>query len=284
MKTTVLTDTLRFPECPRWHDGELWFSDMFAGGVMRVDLQGSVQTVVEVPDTPIGLGWTPEGKLLVVSAMARRLLRLEGDRLVEVADLSALVAYPCNDLVVDAQGSAYIGNLGFDFGNPEAAPQPGPILLVTPDGGARVVADGLAFPNGMVITPDGKTLIVAESHAARLTAFDIEADGSLSRRRAWAQFEDRGAFSEGQITPDGICLDAEGALWVASPNTKEVLRVHEGAQITQRIPVDTIPLACMLGGPERRTLFIPTTESLDPSDNHAKGRIETVQVDVPGVP
>jgi sugar lactone lactonase YvrE len=142
----------------------------------------------------------------------------------------------------------------------------------------------LAFPNNMVITPDGRRLIVAESHAARLTAFDIAADGSLSRRRAWAQFEDRGDFgaSEGQITPDGICLDAEGALWVASPNTRDVLRIREGGEITHRIPVGGAPLACMTGGPDRRALFILSTESLDPGDDTARGRIETITLDIPG--
>jgi sugar lactone lactonase YvrE len=255
---------------------------MFAQRVIQVDLQGGVQTVVELPDTPIGLGWTPEGRLLVVSATAHRLLGVESDGLVEVADLSGLVTYPCNDLVVDRQGRAYIGNIGFDFGDPQAAPIPGPILLVTPEGRARVAAEGLAFPNGMVITPDGQTLIVAESYAARLTAFTIEADGSLSHRRVWAQFDDRGDFAEGQITPDGICLDAEGAVWVASPNSRDVIRVREGAEITHRISIEPLPLACMLGGPERRTLFITTTESLDPSDSNARGGIETIQVDVPG--
>jgi len=284
MKTTVLVDNLKFPESPRWHEGKLWCCDFFAQRIVHVDLRGRVETVVELPDTPTSVGWTAEGRLLVVSAFARRLLRLEKDGLVEVADLSELVLYPCNDMVIDGQGRAYIGNMGYDFGNYQAAPKPGPILLVTPEGSARVVADGLAFPNGMVITPDGQTLIVAESHAARLTVFTIEPDGSLSHRRVWAQFEDRGDYgaSEGQIVPDGICLDAEGAVWIASPNTRDVLRVREGAEITQRIPLDTIPLACMLGGLERRTLFITTTESLDPSDSKARGLIETVQVDVPG--
>ena len=137
MNTTVLVDSLRFPECPRWHDGALWCSDFFAQRVVRVDLQGGVQTVVELADIPSGLGWTPEGRLLVVSATARRLLRLDDDRLVEVADLSDLVVYPCNDLVVDRHGRAYIANIGFEFGNPHAAPQPGPIVLVTPEGSAR---------------------------------------------------------------------------------------------------------------------------------------------------
>lgn len=283
-KTTVLVGNLRFPESPRWGEGKLWFSDIFTRRVMNVDLNGGVQTVVELPDAPSGLGWTPDGQLLLVSAQERRLLRLEDGRLVEVAALSDLVVYPCNDMVVDGQGRAYIGNMGFAFGDPQATPEPAPILLVTPDGRARVVAEGLAFPNGMVITPDGRTLIVAESHAARLTAFNIEPDGSLSHRRVWAQFEDQGGFGSlpGQITPDGMCLDAEGAVWVASPNTREVLRVHEGAEITYRIALDAIPLACMLGGPERRTLFIPTTGSLNPGDSKASGRIETIQVDVPG--
>src|SRR5260370_4480355 len=241
MKTTVLVDTVRFPECPRWHDGKLRFSDFFARRVMSVDLSGSVQMVAQLGDMPGGLGWTPEGRLLVVSAFARRLLRLEDSGLVEVADLSALVKAPNNDLVVDGQGRAYIGNMGYVFGR--GAPQPGPIFLVTPQGSARVVAEGLAFPNGMVITPDAHTLIVAESHAARLTAFDIEPDGSLSHRRAWAQFEDFGNYGDtlGQITPDGICLDAEGAVWIASPNTREVLRVQEGAEITDRLPLSAIP-------------------------------------------
>ena len=229
-----------------------------------------------------GLGWTPQGRLLVVAAFARRLLRLEDDGLAEVADLSSLVNAPNNDLVVDGQGRAYIGNMGFVFG--QGTPQPGPIVLVTAEGSARVVAEGLAFPNGMVITPDGQTLIVAESHTARLTAFHIEPDGSLSHRRAWAQLEDFGNYgaTPGQITPDGICLDAQGAVWVASPNTRDVLRVKEGAQITDRLPLSTIPVACMLGGEGRRTLFIATTESQDPNDHQARGRIETIQVAVAG--
>lgn len=287
MKTTVLVDNLKFPEGPRWHEGKLWFCDYSTRRVMQVDLHGEVKTVVELPDLPTAICWTPEGRLLVVSSSARLLLRLEGDALIEVADLSELVPFPCGELVVDGQGRAYIGNIGFDFADAQGdfadaqtAPKLGPILLVTPEGSARIVADGLAFPNGMVITPDGQTLIVAESYAARLTVFTIEGDGSLSHRRVWAQF-DEGAGGE-HIAPDGMCLDAEGAVWVASPPTREVLRVHEGAEIRYRIAVDTFPLACMLGGPERRTLFILTTEILNPGDSKARGRIETIQVDVPG--
>jgi sugar lactone lactonase YvrE len=280
-RLSVLVDTLRFPEIPRWHDGALWCSDLFAGRIIRVDLDGQIQTVVQLSDTPTGLGWTSDEQLLIVSATARRLLRLQSNQLVEVADLSHLVSFPCNDMVVDVRGNAYIGNIGFDFGNLQAAPQPTPIIFVPVEGSARIAADGLMFPNGMVITPDGQTLIIAESYAARLTAFTIQPDGTLSDRRTWAQFESQAKSNEGQITPDGICLDAEGALWVASPGTKQVFRVREGAEITHRIPIDTIPLACMLGGKDGRTLFVPTTESQDPSDTSARGHIEIIHVDVP---
>jgi sugar lactone lactonase YvrE len=281
MKPIVLVDTLRFPEGPRWHEGKLWCCDYFAQRVINIDLQGNVQAVVSLPDIPSALGWTLEGKLLVVSGTQRKLLKLEESGLEEVADLSDLVSAPCTDMVIDKQGRAYISNMGFDFTNPQDEPKPGPILLVTPEGETRVVADGLMFPNGLVITPDEKTLIVAESYAARLTAFNIASDGSLSHHRVWTQFDDV-PFEQGRIVPDGICLDAEGAVWLASPGTREVLRVHEGATITHRISVDHIALACMLGGPERRTLFIATTESQDPRDTNAKGHIQTLEVEVPG--
>jgi sugar lactone lactonase YvrE len=278
-KTTVLVDSLRFPEGPRWHAGQLWVCDYYARRVVQVDLQGLVQPVVSLPDLPAALGWTPDEQLLIVSGRNRRLLRLAGSELVEVADLSTFSVYPCADMVIDRQGRAYIGNVGFDFGMPQAQFQPGPILLVTPDRRVRVAADGLAFPNGMAITPDGQTLIVAESYASRLTGYHVEVDGSLTGRRVWAQFD---AGSEPRVTPDGISLDAEGAVWAASPGSREVLRVREGGQVTQRLSLEAIPLACMLGGPERQTLFITTTESLDFNDRQARGRVETLPVDVPG--
>lgn len=183
---TVLVNNIRFPESPRWHGSRLWFSDYFTSQVMRVDQEGVVETVATLPDVPTALGWAGGGELLIVSAMERRLLRLEESGLVVAADLSGLVAHPCNDMVIDGQGRAYIGSMGFQFGDPDAVPAPGSILLVSPEGDARVVADGLAFPNGMVITPAGQTLIVAESYAACLTAFTIAPDGSLSGRRPWA--------------------------------------------------------------------------------------------------
>lgn len=280
MKTTVLVDGLKFPESPRWRGGKLWFCDYGMRRVMNVDLGGHLETVAQLQDLPTALDWTPEGHLLLVSANQRRLLRLEDGGLVEVADMSGLVPYPCGELVVDAQGRAYLGNIGLEFGSTPPVPNPGSILLVTPEGDARMVAQGLAFPNGMAITPDQQTLIVAESHGARLSAFGIEQDGSLSQHPAWAQFDETLSFEQGRFTPDGLCLDAEGAVWVAA--LREVLRLREGGEVTHRISLDSYALACMLGGPERRTLFIATTNVLNPADPQALGRIQTLQVGVPG--
>jgi sugar lactone lactonase YvrE len=273
----VLLEGLAFPEAPRWHDGELWFSDFFTRRVMRVSPEGRASTVVEVPGQPSGLGWLPDGRLLVVSMTDRRLLRLDPNGLTTVADLRDIAPSHCNDMVVDRQGRAYIGNFGFDLAA-KAAVSPTGLILVTPDGQARIVAEDLLFPNGSIITPDGDTLIVAETFGRRLTAFDIATDGSLSGRRIWAPL--------GDAMPDGICLDAEGATWVASPQTAEVLRVLEGGEITHRIPVNNQAIACMLGGPDRRTLFILTAKLLfngDKSRTLKSGRIETLRVDVPGV-
>jgi sugar lactone lactonase YvrE len=273
---TVLLDDLAFPEGPRWRDGRLFFSDMHDGKVLAVDLEGCVETIATVVGEPSGLGWLPDGRLLVVSMQDRRLLRLDPDGLHEVADLSKLATFHCNDMVVDAKGRAYVGNFGFDLHVEKPDFRKAEIVRVDPDGSARVVADDLAFPNGTVITPDGRTLVVGESFAARLTAFDVAADGSLSSRRVWAKLE--------KAVPDGICLDAESAIWVASPVSAEVLRVHEGGRVSQRIPVATQAFACMLGGADRRTLFICTALDSHPEQCRAKrsGRIEMVRVDVPG--
>ncbi len=264
----ILLKGLEFPEGPRWREGKLWFSDMQAYRVMTVDLLGNAEVVLEMPGNPSGLGWLPDGRLLVVSMSDRRLLRLDPDGLTEVADLSALASYTCNDMVVDKKGRAYVGNFGFDHINEPM--KPAEIILVTPDGDARIVADGLAFPNGTVITPDDQTLIVGETYGGRLTAFDIQPDGALTNRRVWADLDD-GVF------PDGICLDAEGAVWVASPVGSEVLRVLEGGEVPRRIAVSTQAYACMLGGPDRRTLFIATSGQVEGS-----GCIEIIEIDVPG--
>ena len=270
----MLLDGLRFPEGPRWHEGRLWFSDMHDQKVLAVDLDGQAETVARVEADPSGLGWLPDGRLLVVSMKDRRLLRLDPSGLTEAADLSEIADFHCNDMVVDAQGRAYVGNFGFDLhsgGDLVAAS----LALVHPDGRVEQAAQDLLFPNGSVITPEGRTLIIGESFGARLTAFDIADDGSLSNRRIWAQLE--------KAVPDGICLDAEGGIWVASPISHGVLRVLEGGEVTQRIPVEQQAFACMLGGSDRRTLFICTAADSDPAKTASRsGRIEIVDVAVPG--
>jgi sugar lactone lactonase YvrE len=205
----------------------------------------------------------------------RKLLRLEPEGLVEHADLSSFATYHCNDMVVDEQGRAYVGNFGSDL-SVGGMPRPAALMLVTPDGDSRVVAQDLLFPNGSAITPDGKTLIVGESFGARLTAFDIEPDGGLSNQRLWAQLS--GAI------PDGCCIDAEGAIWVASPPTREVLRVREGGEVTHRVSTEQLAIACMLGGENRRTLFVLTAPSLDEQECQKlrAARIETLEVEIPG--
>jgi sugar lactone lactonase YvrE len=271
-KSEILLDGLVFPEGPRWHDGKLWFSDMHAHWVMTVDLAGKAERVVEVPQRPSGLGWLPDGRLLVVSMQDRRLLVLEGGSLRQHADLTGLTTGDINDMVVDAHGRAYIGN----FGGELSSPQPTTLVMVAPDGKASIVAEDLVFPNGTVITPDDRTLIVAESFASRLTAFDISADGSLSGRRVWAEL--------GDAVPDGICLDAEGAVWVACPFTSEFRRVREGGEVVDRVNPGRFAVACMLGGEDRRTLFCLTAETTAEqlARGESKGWIETVRVEVPG--
>ena len=202
-ESVVHIEGLSFPESLRWHDGALWFTDLSTQRVMRAGGDGHVQTVAELPDIPSALGWTPDGRLLIVQAISRQLLRMDDSTLAVVADMSAHVTYRCNDMIVDRRGRVYVGNMGFDLGDPEAVPQPGSILLVTPNGDVRIVADELAFPNGMAITPDGQTLIVAESYAARLTAFDITPDGSLVHPRTWASFAPSTTAGAEEVTPDG---------------------------------------------------------------------------------
>lgn len=264
-----------FLEGPRWHDGKLWVSDMHDDRVLAVDPSGGYDVVVEVPGRPSGLGWLPDGRLLVVSMTDRRLLRLDATGLAEVADLSGVATFHCNDMVVDAAGRAYVGNFGSDF-EAGGLPRPAALALVSPDGAVRRVAEDLAFPNGAVITPDGRTLIVAESFAARLTAFTIAPDGSLAHRRVWAELDGAG--------PDGICLDAEGAVWVAAPLAKQLLRVREGGAVLERIATGDHAIACILGGPARRTLFVLVSSSFnrDTCRERRDARIETTEVEVPG--
>ena len=272
---TVLLDGLGFAEGPRWHDDRLWFSDMATSKVVAVDLEGRAEEIVEVPGRPSGLGWLPDGRLLVVSMAERRLMRFEDGALVEHADMSHLVNHDCNDMVVDGRGRAYVGNAGFDLREQPPKIRPAQIVLVTPDGEARVVDEGVVFPNGSVVTPDGATLIVAETFGRRLTAFRIEADGSLAPGRSFADLPDR--------SPDGICLDAEGAVWVADATGSACVRVREGGEVTDVIDTGRGCFACMLGGPDRRTLFLLTADGFSGAAMRARtGAVETVEVDVPG--
>ena len=281
----VLAGGLHFGEAPRWHDGVLWFSDFFDYAVKTVDLDGHIAVKLSMADRPSGLGWMPDGSMLIVSMTARALLRLDQGRLALHADLSGIATFHCNDMVVDTAGRAYVGNFGFDLDTNEINGTLGEVLAthagatiarVDPDGSVHAAADGLMFPNGTVITPDGRTMIVAESFANRLTAYDVADDGSLSNRRLWADL--------GTRTPDGICLDADGAIWVANPIINECFRVGEGGDILDVIETDNRCFACMLGGPDRRTLFMLTSRySLAvEAAVHRTGNVLVADVDVPG--
>jgi sugar lactone lactonase YvrE len=271
---------IAFGESPRWHDGRLWFSDWGTQEVIAVDPDdggSEVMVVLRFPSfQPICIDWLPDGRLLIVSASAGLLLRRETDgSLVTHADLSGLTDRGWNELVVDGRGNAYVNGGGFDLMAGEEF-APGIVALVTPDGAARQVADGIAFPNGMAVTPDNSTLIVAESYGNKLTAFDIAPDGSLSDGRLWAGVD---GF------PDGICLDAEGAVWYADVPNKRCVRVREGGEVLQTIDADRGCFACMLGGADGRTLFIVAREwrGVDSTaDDERTGQLLTVAAPAPG--
>ncbi|MBO3748852.1 SMP-30/gluconolactonase/LRE family protein [Streptosporangiaceae bacterium NEAU-GS5] len=274
--TTLLTG-LVFGESPRWHEDRLWLSDMGDGRVVAVDLDGKSEIVAEIPAMPMGLGRLPDGRMLIVSSRDGRLLRREPDgALTAYADLTALSAHPWSDMVVDGRGNAYIGNIGFDF--PYGEPTTGIIALVTPDGRVRQVADGISFANGVAVTPGNETLIIAESYGNRLTAFDIGPDGNLTNRRVWAHLD--GAF------PDGICLDADGAVWYADVPNRRCVRVREGGEVLQTVEVDRGCFACVLGGPDGRTLFITAAEFGGGESMATAGRtgqVLTVEAPAPAV-
>jgi sugar lactone lactonase YvrE len=276
MKLEPLLAGLSFGEGPRWRDGKLWFSDFYVHQVRTVDESGKTETIVEVPGRPSGLGWRPDGTLLIVNMLDRRLMQFAGGKLSIAAELRPLAPAPCNDMVVDGQGRAYVGNFGYDRHAGEAQ-RTTCLIRVDPDGSIQKAADELLFPNGTVITPDGRTMVVGETFAHRLTAFDVAPDGTLSNRRLWAEID--GCY------PDGICLDAEGAIWVSDPYGRRVMRVEEGGKVSHS--VDLGPrgaYACMLGGADRHTLFVVTNSGSGPSTADKRdGRIETMRVDVPGV-
>lgn len=265
MQTVV--EGFSYLECPRWHEGRLWFSDFYRHAVFAVDDRGRVECMATVPQQPSGLGFLPDGRALIVSMRDRRILRREpSGELVLHADLMALAPWHLNDMVVDAQGRAYVGNFGWDL-MAGAAPRTTCLIRVDPDGRAAIAAEGLMFPNGAGISPDGRTLILSESFAGHLTAFDIAADGSLGGRRVWARIGDAPGDLHGEIpdtvgVPDGLCLDAEGAVWVADAIRRCVLRVAEGGQVLERVSTGDLGVyACMLGGADGRTLYLCTAPS-----------------------
>ncbi|MFF1901803.1 SMP-30/gluconolactonase/LRE family protein [Kitasatospora sp. NPDC058218] len=271
---TVLTG-LALGESPRWHDGRLWLCDWGAQELITVGSDGRADVAATVPSFPFCIDWLPEpdGRLLVVAGGDRHLLRREADgTLAPYADLRPLSDRPWNEVAVDGRGNAYVNGIGFDLMGGEA-PAPGLLALVTPDGSVRRVADDLAFPNGMAVTPDGSTLIVAESYASRLTAFTIAPDGGLTDRRIWAEVAGS--------APDGICLDAEGAVWFADVPGRCCVRVREGGEVLRRIELDRGCFSCALGGPDGRTLFL-TAARWPPPQGTRTGRLLAVEVDVPG--
>jgi sugar lactone lactonase YvrE len=250
-------DGIGLGESPRWHEGRLWFSDWVAHEVIALDPSGGHDVMAEVDAFPFSIDWLPEGPLLITAG--QDLLRMEPDgSLATHVDLRELSDYGWNEIVVDDRGNTYVNSVGFDLMGGED-PKPGMIALVTPDAQARQVADGLQFPNGMAVTPDGSTLIVAESYEGRLTAFDIGTDGGLSNRRVWADLGEGG---------DGICIDAEGAVW--SPKFQSCVRVREGGEVLETIELDRFCFACMLGGEDGRTLFMNVADWNGP-DQIGKG-------------
>ena len=281
-----------FFESPRWHDGQLWLSDFYTHQIVRVDLQGQVTSVAEVPGQPSGMGWLPDGRLLVVSMRDRRILRQEADgQLVTHADLSSVAGGHLNDMVVDAQGRAYVGNFGFDLmggGTPHTAD----LARVDPDGSVHPAATGLYFPNGSMITPDGRTLIVGETMGNRISAFDIRADGSLGPRRDWARFGDQPALTDmasvlGSLkaAPDGATLDADGAVWFADAVGHRVVRMAPGGEVLDSLSTgEQGAFACTLGGPDGRTLFVCVAPDFNEHARRAARDAEvwTTKVSVPG--
>ncbi len=270
-----LIDGIDFGEGPRWHDGVLWYSDFYQHTIYTVSADGERRAVhPDLDDRPSGLGWLPDGRLLAVSMSERKVLRDDGGTLVVHADLSALAPGLCNDMVVDAEGNAYVGNFGFDFFAGEEL-RPADLLLVRPDGAVEVAASGLRFPNGSVITPDGRTLIVGESFGACYEAFTINDDATLGERRRWADVPG--------TAPDGCTHDSAGGIWFADALGSAVVRVLEGGEITHRIDTPMPTFACALGGDDGCTLFVLCAPSSHPPEVEGKaaGAIFTHRVEVP---
>lgn len=274
-ETRVVLSGLAFPEGPRWHDGRFWFSDIVGEKVHALDEDGTIVHTVEVPGEPSGLGWLPDGSLLVVVRSVLELQRLQDGKLVHHASLVPIHRIFSNDMVVDAQGRAYVGSVGYDFTKKES-PAPSALALVRPDGRVEVAAEGLMCPNGVAVSADGTLMVVAETLARQISAFDVAPDGTLSNRRIFARIDG---------SPDGLCLDAENCVWVALPDKGCVVRVADGGAVQETISVrDAMAFACVLGGEDRRTLMIcaGTAHDADECRRLRSGRIEFARVAVPG--
>ena len=273
----TLISGLAIGESPRWHDDRLWFSHWGTQEIVALDLDGRPEVAARVPTTiPFSIDWLPDGRLLVVSGPERVVLRREADgSLVSHADLAGLPAHGWNEIVVDGRGNAYVNGAGFDL-MAGGKPAPGYIAVVTPDGSARQVADAIQFPNGMAVTPDNSTLVVADSYAKELTAFEITGDGGLSNRRSWAHL--------GDGVPDGICVDADGAVWYGDVPNKRCVRVREGGEVLQAIELDRGCFACMLGGDNGKTLFMMAAQWRGPAnmfDEPRTGQVLTAPAPAP---
>ena len=296
MHTTLklLVDNVYFSEGPRWHKNKFWFSDFYQRAVFSLDDSGILEKIVDIPNQPSGLGWLPNGDTLIVSMHDQKVMRFSNGLLTVHSDLSHLTKYTCNDMVVDNEGHAYIGNFGTTKHNVDVVPTC--LIHVTPEGTASIVANNLEFPNGTVITPDGKKLIVGETYAGRLTSFDINPDKTLSNRKVWAQMMPTWIFIITKIrrflkqvakesgyavrVPDGICLDEKMGIWVASPTTFEVFRIEEGGNVSDIISTPQRAYACMLGGSDGKTLHISTANDSTPDVAKSKpmGKIYTARV------
>lgn len=282
-QTRVLAEGIYFGEGPRWHEGRLWFSDFYAHAVKSVSLKGDLKTEFKIDDQPSGLGWMPDGSMLVVSMTKRQVLRRGRNGVFAVhADLKSIAGYHCNDMVVDAAGGAYVGNFGFNLDEEIgkrgieavlAEHATANLAYVSPRGEVKIAAREMHFPNGSVITPDGKTLIVGETLGATLTAFDISGDGTLSNRREWA--------STRPAVPDGIALDANGNIWVANPIAPQCVLIAKGGKVVETIDTGAPCYACMLGGEDGRTLFMLTASSANSHEAAAKttGKLLVASVD-----
>src|ERR1700690_245866 len=283
----VVREGLGFGDGPRWHDGRLWYSDFYRHGIYSMAADGSDEGLEhEVATQPSGLGWLPDGALLSVSMTDQKVLRFHGSLVTTFADIAEHCVFWANDMVVSPTGYSYVGNFGFDLdarlaelGVERFIAEPPPstnLVVLAPNGAVVQVVPDMDFPNGTVITPDGATLIIGETFGSKLTAFDVRADGSLANRRVWAPLE--------MAASDGMCLDAEGQIWFANALTRTCVRVAEGGDVTATVACTQRAFACMLGGDDRRTLFVMTAASSDRFEvaGTTEGRIESVRVDVAG--